>query len=150
MDALTGLVIGLHLFSTHVPNMESTNNVNPGLYARTADGWQAGVYMNTLDRTSVYVAKAFSHGPFSLVLGAMSGYQEKTTEVPAVGADGSCKTTGYAPCYQTQGHTRGAIGPMLALSYAAPEILGTTPRLSVMPGWGDTHTVIHLSVEWKL
>lgn len=44
--------IGLHLGSKH--SAAGYNNVNPGLYLRSADGWTAGAYRNSVRRTSVY------------------------------------------------------------------------------------------------
>lgn len=47
--------IGLHLASWH--SLPGFQNVNPGLYARNACGWQIGAYRNSEDRGTVYVSK---------------------------------------------------------------------------------------------
>ena len=48
-DLFDGLVIGLHLLSAH--STAGLNNSNPGLYVRTATGFTAGAYENSLSRT---------------------------------------------------------------------------------------------------
>ena len=44
--------LGFHLFSRHFPSNDY-NNVNPGIYYRLAEGPTAGIYRNSLRRTSV-------------------------------------------------------------------------------------------------
>jgi hypothetical protein len=140
-EILTGLTIGVHLASVHVPSEPWQQNFNPGVYAMTDDGWTAGVYRNTIDRTSVYAGKAFTYGPFSLVVGVVSGYQHETwhgTKCP----NGSYGMGG-AQCYL--GYTKHALGPMIAPSVLVFDHV----RLTYLPGI-HTSSVFHLSIETKL
>lgn len=74
MLEIAAITIGLHIGSWH--SEPGRNNVNPGIYAVTQDGWTAGVYRNSWKRTSVYAGRAlFGHREgFALTVGAISGY----------------------------------------------------------------------------
>jgi hypothetical protein len=138
LDLLTGLTIGLHLVSAHVPAQDWHNNVNPGVYVTTPDGYTAGVYRNTLDRTTFYAGRAFTYGAFSLALGVASGYQR-------IEYTGACKAGGIGtprkPCYE--GFSRGALSPMIVPSAKLGPV-----RLSFVPGFANVgSSVFHLSVE---
>lgn len=142
--------MGVHLYSVHAPAKDYQNNENPGLYIRTAEGWTAGVYRNTLRRTSVYAGYTVDYAPFSLTVGAISGYQRKYERVVA-GPNGECDNgTGFRYCTQQTGATRGAITLLLAPSVALPPVLGAVPRVSYVPGLAGAANVFHLSLERKL
>ena len=49
MNCAQANTIGLHLVSYHTPE-KRYNNVNPGIYYRTNEGWTAGIYRNSLSR----------------------------------------------------------------------------------------------------
>jgi hypothetical protein len=84
------LILGLHLFTAHLDPSLAAGNVpiecngghyndtNPGAYARTADGWQAGAYRNSRCRTTVYAGRAWETrcGPLHCGVGAFgaTGY----------------------------------------------------------------------------
>ena len=70
--------VGVHVGSWH--SEPGFNNANPGAYVRTADGWTAGVYRNSIQHTSVYAGwttgTALADGVRAEVtLGAITGYQ---------------------------------------------------------------------------
>lgn len=157
MDELFhGIVIGLHLVSAHVPDDQYMHNSNPGIYFRTESGWTAGVYRNSLQRTSVYGGFTFTTDvvealPLSLTVGAVSGYQrgkayvECPKNVVVTSADG-------ARCYRIEGYSSHAVSFLLAPSVSFPAAerwIGAVPRLSYMPrlGAGNNASVFHLSVE---
>lgn len=118
--------VGLHLVSHHFPERRYQNNVNPGIYVRTADGWTGGVYYNTFRRVSVYGGYTLEAGPFAVTAGVVSGYQHK---------DG-------------HGVTNAVLTPFISPSVALPKVLGATPRLALVPAAKSTS--IHLSVEWRM
>jgi len=66
-------VIGFHLFSQHIPS-NNYNNVNPGIYYRLAEGPIAGIYRNSLRRTSVYAGYMLEYGRFGVTGGVVTGY----------------------------------------------------------------------------
>lgn len=69
--------LGIHLGTYHTRH-GVYNDVNPGLYVRADSGLTAGVYLNSLRRTSVYAGWTVSTqaGPaeLSLTLGGIAGY----------------------------------------------------------------------------
>jgi len=67
--------LGFHLFSRHFPSNDY-NNVNPGIYYRLAEGPTAGIYRNSLRRTSVYAGYTLEWGRFGLTAGAVTGYTD--------------------------------------------------------------------------
>lgn len=140
-------VVGMHLYSVHVPAETYQNNENLGLYVRTAGGWTAGAYRNTLRRTSVYGGYTFSYQRYSLTVGAISGYQRKWERVPT-GPNGKCDNgTGFRWCDAQVGASRGAFTLLLAPSVALPVVWGATPRVSYVPGLAGSANVVHFSME---
>ena len=129
LSAIAAVTIGMHIHSLHIPERDYQNNVNPGLYIRVND-WQVGAYHNTNERTSAYIGKAYHFGEIDVMPALMYGYQKRK-----VGKEVS-------------GFSRGAITPVLAISYALPKVGGLTPRLTVMPPAPKHSTVLHLSVEY--
>jgi hypothetical protein len=121
---LTGLVVGLHIASAHLPD-NGENNFNPGIYARTESGWVAGIYNNSFHRPTAYLGKQWEwsggFGPWSLALGGATGY-DREVHLP--------------------------ITPLVDVSLRLPEVLNYTPRLHFVPGaiMGKP-SVIHLSLE---
>ena len=145
------VTVGLHLVSHHFPAKEYQNNVNLGIYARY-DNVVVGTYRNTLSRQSVYAAYAFDYGPFTLMVGAVTGYKSHV-----VSETTSCRQDDMGPMNETGCTTaqtrlgfKYAVAPMLSPSVRLPEILGLTPRLSYMPGFGVASSVLHLSIERSL
>jgi hypothetical protein len=65
--------LGFHLFSQHLPAADY-NNINPGIYYRLAEGPVAGLYRNSVRRTSVYAGYTWQWGRFDLTTGAVTGY----------------------------------------------------------------------------
>ena len=65
--------LGFHLFSQHLP-ADNYNNINPGIYYRLAEGPVAGIYRNSVRRTSVYAGYTWQYGRFDLTTGAVTGY----------------------------------------------------------------------------
>ena len=147
LDLIAGLTIGLHMASVHVPALDTQNNTNPGLYAMTESGWVVGAYRNTLSRTSVYGGHVFTHGPFSLTVGVVSGYQERTEVV-------DCAAIGrpdMQQCWHRVGFSRGALTLLASPSVRLPQVFGVTPRISYIPKVGGparSHA-FHLSLEHK-
>jgi hypothetical protein len=126
------LILGVHLASIHIPAEPWQNNTNPGIYVR-ADGWTAGTYRNTLRRQSVYFGHQFELGAVSFGVGAISGYKKECTSGVCFGA------------------TKHKWSPMFAPSVAIPvQILGATPRLWYVPGFANSASVFHISLERKL
>ena len=72
-DEPTKDVVGFHLFSQHVP-AANYNNFNPGIYYRLAEGPVAGIYRNSVRRTSVYAGYTWHYGRFDLTTGVVTGY----------------------------------------------------------------------------
>ena len=128
---IESLVLGVHLVSVHMPAEPHHNNVNAGIYVR-ADGWTAGTYRNTLRRQSVYFGRQFDVGFVSLGVGLISGYR---------------KECAGSACY---GETAHRWSPMLAPSVALPRVAGIVPRVWVIPGFANSASVVHLSVEVAL
>lgn len=147
--------IGLHVASVHVPAHDYQKNFNPGIYARLDNGVTLGAYSNTLGRASFY--GAWTTPEFyrlSLTIGAVSGYQKKlvkTETVQCVAPEGSmCINPTYQVGYY-EGSSSGAVTLMLAPSIRGPELMGLTPRLSIIPRMGaGSSTVLHLSIEKAL
>jgi hypothetical protein len=153
-----GITVGLHLASVHVPAKDGQNNTNAGFYLRSAAGLTAGVYENTLRRTSLYAGKSFALGPVDVVVGIVSGYQRKCTErTEQIGTRLPTTPPGhvtgppvavYATQQECSGFARGWLTPMVAPSVALPfALFGATPRLWVIPSVSAASSVLHLSVE---
>lgn len=131
---------GLHLVSVHVPARAQQNNVNPGIYVMTENGFTAGVYRNTLNRISVYAGITAEAGPFAITLGASTGYQRRRITV-------DCGDRKLINCWEEEGSSNAFLQPFLSPSVRLPEVFGATPRLSYIPGIGNSTSVLHLSVE---
>lgn len=139
------VTIGLHLGSHHFPEATNLHDVNPGVYVRTDDGITAGVYRNSFGRTSAYLGVTVEHGPFALTVGAISGYQAKRR---FAACDAGQVAAGMNRCWFDEGHTRGAVGLLVAPSVALPAVFGITPRITVLPKFSAKGaTVAHLSIE---
>lgn len=77
--------LGLHLGSHHMP-AKHYNNTNPGLYYRTDEGWTAGIYRNSLSRTSAYAGYTWKYGHLDVTTAVVTGYFHKVQPllVPSV------------------------------------------------------------------
>ncbi|MEO8807067.1 MAG: hypothetical protein ABI433_13385 [Burkholderiaceae bacterium] len=148
--------MGLHLASVHVPANERLNNTNPGIYLRHEAGWTAGVYYNSLKRTSVYGGYTFTTRaispklPLSLTVGAITGYQRRKETFACKHGEDRGRTG--SRCSRTVGFSSGPVTAMAAPSVAFPTLelaTGFLPRLSYVPsvGVGNEFNVLHLSVE---
>ena len=136
-------VIGVNLVSRHFPARSYQNNFNPGAYVKWDNGIVLGGYRNTLWRPSFYAGYVLESGPFALTIGAVTGYQRRTTAVP-------CTRAGYTGCTEWHGYSNGYLTPMFSPSVRLPSIAGVTPRLSYIPGFGVSPSVVHLSLEFSL
>lgn len=146
LDILSGIVIGLHLASVHVPARDAQHNLNPGIYVRDqATGITAGTYRNTLGRQTFYVGETMNAGPFALTIGVASGYQRRDVPCPAEEA-----RFFYTTCFDRTGGVKTYLTPLLAPSVRLPAVFGVTPRLTFMPGLAGRGNVFHLSVEHAL
>lgn len=134
--------IGVDLVSDHIPAHADQNNVNPGVYALLDNGVGLGTYRNTLRRESFWLGYHFETGPVTWIAGLISGYQRRETAVACA--------PGFTGCTHISGNSRGYLMPFLSPSIALPEIAGATPRISFVPGVGNSSSVFHLSVEWRL
>ena len=77
----TSLIVGLHLLSYHTSPQPYMKSVTPGVYAE-CDGWNAGIYHNSLGGTSVHGGYTWHWEPFALTAGVASGYRTPSTLVP--------------------------------------------------------------------
>lgn len=117
--AMAETVIGLHLGSQHYPQ-RGQNNVNPGLYVRSAGGWTAGAYHNSHRKLSTYAGRTWDRDFFGMR--------------PAITAG---LITGY-------GH---AVLPMAIPSIATPDVDGWRARLAYVPKFEKSANVVHVSIE---
>jgi len=132
--------VGVHLASSHVPAQDYQNSFNPGIYVCAENGVIAGVFRNSLGRTSAYAGFVVDAGPYALMVGLATGYQKRAVAMP-------CNNAGSAGCWQVVGSTNARLVPMVAPSVRLPEVAGVTPRISYVPGLGINASAVHLSVE---
>lgn len=145
---LAALTLGVHLASVHVPARDGQQNVNPGIYLRTEDGLTAGLYRNTLSRTSAYLGLTADAGPFSLTAGLISGYQTKRRGATCAEAKVTVRRD-IGQCWIDEGYSRGAVTPFLAPSVRLPLADQWAGRLTYLPSIGDTNrsSAVHFSIE---
>jgi hypothetical protein len=149
---LETFTVGLMLYTWHatqvteIPELQTSNNT-PGIYVRN-DDFMVAVYRNSWGRNSLLGAFNFKAGPFDFMVGAATGYQYQTVDIP-------CSPTLYREhgrevplwlpsygCTGTKGSTGAVLKPMVAVSYAPPiAILGLTPRVSF------TGSALNVSIE---
>lgn len=155
LDLLTGLTIGLHLASVHLPHDAALSGVNPGIYVRAANGVTVGAYRNSLGRPSAYAAwtlEDIGDTPFSLTAGAITGYVKKTKhfETPCPGYLHTEQITYMCSAHETQGGSSHDVALLLAPSVRLPELAGITPRITVLPKVSSNGiTTVHFSLERK-
>jgi hypothetical protein len=152
-------IVGVHLASRHVPQQEGQNNANTGLYVRY-NNFQIGGYRNTLKRDTIYAGYTLKAGQFDLMLALASGYNRKCSqEVTPISQGNIHKNyqgvtekggTMYLISEECSGYGKYKLAPIVTISYALPEVAGTIPRVSFVPGTGLSSSVVHLSVEWKV
>jgi hypothetical protein len=65
--------VGLHLISHHAP-AKNYNNTNPGIYYRNDEGWTAGIYRNSLSKTSAYAGFTWKYGILDITTAGVTGY----------------------------------------------------------------------------
>lgn len=112
--------MGLHIASAHEHG--GFNGVNPGVYVRLDSGWTAGIYRNSMERTSVYAGFTLETGtrPLSaaITLGCITGYNASVTPL---------------------------VVPSVAYHFGSNAVrVGFIPR---PPGLGGASSALHLMVE---
>lgn len=81
-------VVGLHVATWH--DSGNWDNVNPGAYLRAEGGLTAGIYRNSIRKTSIHAGHTWSRphvlGDVSLTAGAVTGYAQAISPllVPSV------------------------------------------------------------------
>lgn len=103
---LAAIALGVHIGTYHFDRDAQLNDFNPGIFAR-ADRWQAGVYHNSIRRTSVYVSYAFPLTErVALHVGAVTGYRHMPV-APAVilsySFDGGLRLAGFPSTPKSSG-----------------------------------------------
>ena len=135
-------IVGIHITSMHLPERENINNINPGIYYRDPSGFVLGTYLNSVRRQSVYLGYTAEMGIWAVTIGAVTGYQKKHD--PNYCDKGKIDLP-KAPCWS--GYSSGAVTLMFAPSVRLPEIMGVTPRLTIIPSLGVNSSVLHISLE---
>ena len=74
--------VGVHLGSWH--DEPGYNNFNPGVYYIGDEGYVVGTYYNSERHQSVYAGGVMEHGPFALMVGAVTGYENSPLMLYAV------------------------------------------------------------------
>lgn len=64
--------VGLHLHTIHAS--AGYNDTNPGVYVVADSGFGAGIYRNSINKTSVHLDYTLRSGPWALTMGAVTGY----------------------------------------------------------------------------
>lgn len=143
MDFLVPTIIGLHLFSVHVPASTNDHGQNYGLYVQSRTGLVVGGFKNSLQRPSFYIAQTWAwpiqeNISANILIGGISGYDIRTTTWRYFDSHGKLVT-------QTEeyGKWNSKIGPLVSPSV----LFFNTVRISVLPA---THTAIHLSLEMRI
>lgn len=147
------LTFGLHTGSVHAPDKSYLRNTNPGVYLRQG-AWQGGIFRNSYGRTSVYGGGVLSIGALDLMAGLATGYDKRCSQQTTVTTETIDTPNGQVTVMvrdtvlDCKGWSRHRIAPLAALSWApAIDVLGARPRLSFMPGFRDTSSLFHLSLE---
>ena len=142
-QAEDSLTIGLHVASVHIPSISGYNDFNPGLYLRESSyGATAGFYRNSFSRPSYYVGWTGTLKPFSIMLGAVTGYEKR--KVMGGGGGITCLPDALPnTCWHYEGNGH-AVEPMIA-----PSVLIGPARIWFIPKLiaSMDASVIHLSVE---
>lgn len=160
VTALAAITVGIHLGTAHFSEPKEgapQSGRNPGLYlvadTEALGRVGAGIFRNSIGRTSAYAQKIVSVGPFDLGIGVAYGYQKKTYYGEQYCPSEYRKYADYvwggfpeihrqltSQCYMESGWSRGALSPLIGLSYA-PKGWPLTPRITLLPAG------VHLSVE---
>lgn len=120
-----GMTVGMHLASIHSKDNDRMNNDNLGAYVQSGH-LVAGCYKNSIHRNSFYAGYVLEAGPFAITGGIISGYMR----------------------HNGQGHTRGALGPLLAFSARSPEFWGVRVRANYVPArLVKAADVLNLAIE---
>lgn len=147
------LTVGLHLATAHTEG--GLNAVNPGVYVRTASGWGAGAYRNSINRLSIHAGRQFDAGPFSLYVGLVSGYKLRTDRrewcsVAAYGPALPCADGLQLNWVETErGWSKSGIAPLISPSVRIDLAEGYSARLAYLhkPSHRGGGAGLHLSVE---
>lgn len=81
LELLAGWTVGLQMLSFHdqVDNVQF-KTITPGIYASSPEGYTAGIYRNSIGKTSLFAGKAFKADfslageEYSVMLGGVTGY----------------------------------------------------------------------------
>lgn len=151
---LAPAVVGFHMVSHHTNSgREHTirgqewNNVNPGIYARWANGFTAGLYENSLRETTTYAGWTWQTPGemFALTAGVATGYGTPKLET----REWACPTAVRPDWKCRQGvwfYDKKPV-PLVAPSVRFALNDKAAVRLTVL---GPRHPVFHLSMEFKL
>lgn len=134
--------IGVHTLTHHIDSHTGLNERNIGLYLRS-DNWTVGGYRNSYRRTTLYAGYVLDYGPFSVTLGAATGYQRKWRDCTAE----EVQATGFVDeCRKPDTKVKTALMPVIAPSVALPIGDGWKARLTVVPEEYKP-ALVHLSFE---
>jgi hypothetical protein len=141
-------LIGFHLFSAHIPNPAQLNNVNPGIYIVSQEGYTAGGYKNSYNKPSFYLGKATDLTPtIQATLTLTTGYNVSKRQITNRECNEADKNNGWNYCWdEVQTNSRGKITLVPSLSYAPVTASEYRPRITWVPG---SFQVLHVSVERK-
>jgi hypothetical protein len=107
--------VGIHLATYH--DRGDYNDRNPGIYARSAAGWTAGIYQNSLRKTSAHGGYTWSItnllGDVSLTAGAVTGYTRPMTPLLVPSARVGCMRLSLLP----KAAPKGATGLHLSIEF---------------------------------
>jgi hypothetical protein len=135
--------VGVHTYSHHflysnpMQSKEYQNNVNPGVYYSTDEGYTIGTYYNTQRHQSFYLAKTWAlTSDFSVTLGAVSGYYHDVPTCSNPRLIEISNTTNHSTfqywCDEYQQRER--IEPLAAVSYTAYRYENYSAKIVVSAG----------------
>jgi hypothetical protein len=138
--------VGLHAVTWHPNNGDQHfNNINPGVYVKTAEGWTAGIYRNSVRRTTAYAGYSWETDDTRLFTAGLS----------IVAASGYGEYKVMEDNEERSIHTR-ALVPMLVPSISMRIKDQARMRITAVPIFQKTYDSIkgqgialHLSFEGK-
>lgn len=140
---------GAHLVSLHSP-AHGQDDLNLGVYWKGESGATLGVYHNSARRTAAYAGWTFESGPWAVTLGVVYGYQRLPAQCVRANGLPPDPARVVSICGSPGEGSAGALMPLVAPSVRLPELLGVTPRLTLLPPYRGSATVLHLSIEKQL
>ena len=157
LDLLTGLTLGAHLVSLHLPYGDYSS-LNPGMYLRSDGGIVTGGYRNSFGRASFYAGYSWTHGPWSLTLGVVSGYKRASTITttcwnlsPSLARNKDEVGEMRERCTTEVKRHPMPVAPLLAPSFTLPTVGEFVPRVTILPKLqAHSSTAVHFSLEHML